>query len=364
MEAVTQTSAEDMVVANGEMEPKKNIAPHPWRRYFARMLDLFIYVVIWTFFQLLILRWNLTAHPFLDTLVGSYISCGFMILFEPILLATLGTTPGKWILGLVVRDSYGKKLTYSAGLARVLELFVKGLGFNLPIYSIVRLVISYGNCKKGEIMWWDDGITYEIKGNLTVRTIGFVASHIVLSLIALLMAFQAYLPANRGDLTAKEFYENCNQQIKFIGIEYGKTLGDDGRWKEKNENSYIEFFGGALPNYELTLEDGVVKGVTIEVEGKDAYLIPQESNAAIIIGVLSFVGAQKEINCINLQTSGVLKQLRKSCEDYEMEVAGVKITNRVEYRGYELYDNGDDVFLFPIEGEEQYFKNTFVMEKK
>ncbi len=362
-EETARLNTEELLISHQEVIPEKNIAPHPWRRYFARTFDLFGYSIIWIFIQQLILRWDLTAYSIIDTLVGSYVSCGLMLLLEPILLSSLGTTPGKWILGLVVRDSQGRKLTYRVALNRVLELFGKGMGFNIPIYSIVRLVSSYRDCEKGEIMWWDDGITYEVKGNLGLRSVAYVAFHIVMFFLVILIALQTYMPINRGDLTAKEFYENCNQQMKFLGVEYGKTLGEDGKWIDNNESFYIEYFGIELPTYELTLENGLVKEVKIETESQNGFGGAIENNADMAVGILSFVAAQKEINCISLHTKGVLDQLKKSFENYEMEVAGVKITNHVEYRGYELLDNVGGQVLFPIDGEELYFKRVFKMEK-
>jgi DNA-binding transcriptional MerR regulator len=86
-------------------------APHPWRRYFARTLDLFIYSAIWIAVCALIFRVNPGSRDF-NQLLNFLVPHGLTFIAEPILLSTLGATPGKWIFGLFVRNAAGGKLTF------------------------------------------------------------------------------------------------------------------------------------------------------------------------------------------------------------------------------------------------------------
>jgi hypothetical protein len=88
----------------------------PWRRFFARHFDLFLYSAIWMMLGFLLL----SEGPSTESGAGwmgaaNIIAIIMMVLVEPLLLSTWGTTPGKWLLGLSVRNNTGSKLTYSDG---------------------------------------------------------------------------------------------------------------------------------------------------------------------------------------------------------------------------------------------------------
>lgn len=56
----------------------------------------------------------------------------FLFLLEPILLATWGYTPGKWIMGLRVRREDGRKLTWEEGYERLGASSSAGPGWASP----------------------------------------------------------------------------------------------------------------------------------------------------------------------------------------------------------------------------------------
>ncbi|NMA24286.1 MAG: RDD family protein [Clostridiales bacterium] len=119
---------------------------HPWRRFLARQLDNEIYFIIWFAVSMLALRWN-TGRGLFVILLEAYITFFLMLLFEPLLLCTLGTTPGKWIFGLRVRDDRGGKLTYSSALLRTWRVFHYGYGFGIPFYNLYRNYKCYKICR-------------------------------------------------------------------------------------------------------------------------------------------------------------------------------------------------------------------------
>ena len=116
----------------GYFSLKKDSAPmvaYPWRRFFARWLDLFVYGLLWTAFGALVLRINL-PDIWILRLLSTYLNYLTMLVVEPILLATWGYTPGKWIFGLQVRDRDGGKISWRDAKNRTWLVFAKG--WSLP----------------------------------------------------------------------------------------------------------------------------------------------------------------------------------------------------------------------------------------
>ncbi|PKM51234.1 MAG: hypothetical protein CVV02_07705 [Firmicutes bacterium HGW-Firmicutes-7] len=335
------------------------IVPHPWRRYFARTLDLAFYGLIWIAFSYLVLRWNQGAG-FIISLINAYISIGLMLVIEPLLLSTWGTTLGKWVFGLVIRNINGKKLTYRQAYQRTFGVFSIGMGYNIPIYNIIREIKCYGACDQ-EAMSWEEDFTYLIKDIKLFRAIAYVGLTIAISAIGILVILQAQMPIHRGNITAEQYYENCNDIMSYSKIDYGKSLNKQGKWVENDSDGIviIELSSIPLPEHELIISEGIIKEVKIEIETDTNEWISDCINQKYI-AVMSFLAAQKEMNGIRLYRSGIVDKINNGFRDYSFVEGGIRVTNKVEYRGYELFG---DQHLFPIEGEKQYYHMVFTLEK-
>ena len=83
-------------------------------------------------------------------LPGSYEAllylCLPMVLVETAFLGTLGTTPGKAMLGVSVRDYRGRRLSFPMAFRRSLFVMVLGLGCFAPSLMLLALFFSW---------WWD-----------------------------------------------------------------------------------------------------------------------------------------------------------------------------------------------------------------
>jgi len=168
-----------------DMEPRLKM---PLRRFFARIFDLFCYGLIAlvlqelstepylftesNLFQLFFLT-ELYFFHLLDWLGGlalpfwlwsSILFWGgdtvgsvllMMLVLEPAMLAKFGTTPGKWLLGLAIRDYDDKCLNYEAALSRTWQVLWYGWGLNIPFYRLVRLGKSFLRCDRGEALRWE-----------------------------------------------------------------------------------------------------------------------------------------------------------------------------------------------------------------
>lgn len=332
---------------------------HPWRRYFARNLDIVIYDLIWSAFSLLALRWNTGSFSFL-ILLEVYISFGLMLIIEPILLSTLGTTPGKWIFGLRVRADDGSKLSYSAALRRTWGVFHYGYGFAIPIYSLYRNYQSYKICTDDSALQWDEDNAYTILDLKRRRIAAFIAAHLLLQFIAALLVLQADMPRHRGALTAKEFTQNMNDLMDYNKLDYGSHLDEKGHWTEDPSDGTvtIHIFTLLLPDFQITETNGEVTKISFEVIADENNMIINNFTNIMVLAVKSYVCAQKEENFFS-QLS-VIPRENTAFTNFEYTRAGITVKNSMSYEGYRLF--GRD-FLSPIKGEKQSFHLEFSMEK-
>ncbi len=116
LEAGAQTAVQQDV--QQDVQPKLHA---PWRRFFARMIDLLLYDLTW---MVILTSAGLCAAGNRGvTLLNDFLALLTMLLLEPLLLQKTGTTLGKWLLGLSVRNLSGAKLRYSEGLDRTARLW-------------------------------------------------------------------------------------------------------------------------------------------------------------------------------------------------------------------------------------------------
>lgn len=142
---------------------------HPWIRLFARSLDGIIASVV------ILGSWALISP---DSYIkwaysyGRYISITLILwtFIEALLLSTWGTTPGKWLLRVKVRDIDGKKLSYVKALYRALSVWALGEGCGVGIVSIITYTFSNFRLVSKGITVWDE------KGEFRVshKPVGYV----------------------------------------------------------------------------------------------------------------------------------------------------------------------------------------------
>lgn len=142
--------------------------PHPWRRFWARMLDYtfygFVLGVIFALCGIIIppMYWGLVGVGLI--FLWTFIEAGF--------LCTWGTTPGKAMLAMDVRKKEGGKLSYLDGINRSFSVWWLGLGAAIYPISIITMIVA---CTKlsnlGETTWDKKGdyvVSYGRVGPLRV----------------------------------------------------------------------------------------------------------------------------------------------------------------------------------------------------
>lgn len=144
----------------------------PWVRFFARTIDMFLFSMFAGFILGIVYE---SASKLNDYALGFIFTFGY-IFVEPIMLSTWGTTPGKALLNVRLRGQDGDKLSYSDGMNRAFQVWLKGLGAGIPIVALFTQVAAYNRLRnEGKTTWDRDGhFLYSHQDISPVRIMGTV----------------------------------------------------------------------------------------------------------------------------------------------------------------------------------------------
>jgi curved DNA-binding protein CbpA len=149
------------------------IPPRPWVRYFARFIDVYFGGMIvgttWVIFS------PTTYNKVFGINSNEYVTGAILyiiwLFFESMMLATLGTTLGKWVFNSKVVSIDGGKLKFSTALLRSFSMWFNGLGLMIPIVNFFTLSnsfiqlkdVNYGGFTKWDIQTKSAVITTKLK---------------------------------------------------------------------------------------------------------------------------------------------------------------------------------------------------------
>lgn len=246
----------------------------PWRRYFARVFDLLLAtLILWTILAL-VFRVNISNVGTMGEWLLGFVEWAIWIPLEGLLLSRWGTTPGKWLMGIRIEHEDGRKLTFVEAADRTWQVFVKGMGANIPIYNIYRLWKSYKAARDGnsdDLEWeWNTNSVQVVKEQECPgwRPVAFVGANVVIvGVLVLIGLFPGLHPPHRGsELTVEEFVKNYNSMARFHGYG-GKALQIDGTYGEESASGTVVVnLGGDSEDLVLRFEetDGILTKVSFE----------------------------------------------------------------------------------------------------
>ena len=336
----------------------------PWRRYFARLLDISLYTYFVMAFQAIVFHANMLTRSTFGNFLDTFIAFLIMMLVEPVLLSKLGTTPGKWLLGLRVTGTTGQPLSYLDALSRTVTVFWRGFGLNIPIYNLFRLWRAYKDCVAGELLDWECDSVIHLKDQKKWRTATYIVVNISLIVLLAFTLMIAALPQNQGDLTIAEFSENYNQLLDFYDLNTVKELSDSGNWvTRKLDDQNVTFFGDYYPpTFTYTEEGSVMTGLAFKTETRDSDAWVTPYNTEIALSILAYVSGQEGNKIISSDITELIKQIdARPFEDFQVTINGVSISCDYEHTGYDVVPGSGT--LFPNDdGEETYFSVVFTMK--
>lgn len=176
-------------------------SPHPWRRYFARILDNLLWGLFISFmigFVLAAIDPNLAVQftsifdipggRILDMILTQI----FAIIPNALLIGFTGGNLGKWLFGICVLDEANRPIGVARAFKREVRVFVFGLGLAIPIISLITLIMSFQTLRKdGKASWDKDmGLTVVQRKSGAAQYAGFAVG---LVLLIGLVAFVSWL---------------------------------------------------------------------------------------------------------------------------------------------------------------------------
>jgi len=221
----------------------------PFRRYFARNLDFFLYNVLFMLFCQLVLRINVSSgHPLLEFCTGFLAPLGLTLLLEPLMLHFFCTTPGKLLFGLKITRGDGSPLGLGEAFSRTVGVLVRGVGLNIPVITTITHGYSLYQIYKGRPLGWDydldavaywdgsrPGQSYWDSGKSFLKVILAGVLTVVCSFALFLGETQAMAPIHQGDMTVSQFVENFNDTRRFrlqADQRLDSLLTDDGTFEK------------------------------------------------------------------------------------------------------------------------------------
>lgn len=162
----------------------EDTAAHPWRRWFARIVDISLAAFVLGF-VLAALAPGLTL---LDSdILGSMVVLAAWLVAEPFVLGGLGTTPGKALMNIKLRQADGVRLLrLNQAFDRSFRVWFYGMAGGLPIVSLFTMANAYVKLdREGATPWDQRGGFVVTHGDLgTGRVVGIAASICFLLLFA------------------------------------------------------------------------------------------------------------------------------------------------------------------------------------
>ncbi|TVY10889.1 RDD family protein [Paenibacillus cremeus] len=151
----------------------------PWLRFWARAIDGALWGVLLT---LLLSSLSFGSGDTNQTLLFNVLLLATWIFIEAGLLSTVGTTLGKFVLGIEVTSALGQKLTYRQALRRSLQVWWLGQALGIPIIMYVTNLAAYRKLSRDGETRWDAQLGLQVT-HRPIRVVG--TSGIVLTFVAL-----------------------------------------------------------------------------------------------------------------------------------------------------------------------------------
>ena len=150
----------DKSTASNEIITSKSIAAptehrHPWRRYFARIFDIYVFAMLGSFGIGLLFPslFDNSDQKQNDAVLNIALVAAY-VPFEAFCLYAFGTTIGKSLYKIKLMK-VGRSITLYDGLRRAFAVWLKGMGAGIPIVTLFTLISAYNTLKSRGATSWD-----------------------------------------------------------------------------------------------------------------------------------------------------------------------------------------------------------------
>lgn len=133
-----------------ENEQEESPQVRPWVRYWARSFDL----VVFSYISVFILYYLAYRYSF-EINYSRYIGFLSSMVLVSFCLSIFGTTPGKWLLRVCVRQNSGEKLSFWMAIKREFYVWFFGYGMLVPVLNVFVMLYQYSFLKSNGETYWD-----------------------------------------------------------------------------------------------------------------------------------------------------------------------------------------------------------------
>lgn len=338
---------------------------HPWRRFFARTIDLSLFSLLMEFVLLVIFRLRPIPGDFQQLLLG--LLFGFLYLpVEAWLLHQFGTTPGKWAMGIRLEWIEGGNLPYLEAIYRSWRVHKHGMAFGIPIAQLYFLATSYcyltGTSTKRwnkyneridppVDMDWDEDteiIYSDWEGKSRWRILLLMLVFVSLVTVTVCDCFK---PAHRSnELTVAQFAENYNSTVRILDNNgYFTVMEPDGTLSKETDDyvAVVIEIGGEMVDdsrrdFCYQTEDGILRSMTWENSWEDVwYLHPLSGGSLFYEAAVTMLLSQPDCELSDVFDFARLWEKHLDTENAEFSYQNIEVRWRL---GYENVRHHEGIF--------------------
>lgn len=134
---------------------------HPWRRFFARFVEIgmtgsmLFFILMFVFSAAMPKQADEFLKVIENPIVASVVVYFSLIPIEAAMLSLYGTTPAKWLFGIRISHPAGRLLSFSEAFYRELIVFSHGVFFGIPFIALIPQLFAYRRLKNTGTTLWD-----------------------------------------------------------------------------------------------------------------------------------------------------------------------------------------------------------------
>lgn len=267
-------------------DPAQDAVPrYPWRRLFARGLDLYLCGRLFQLLRVLITKESNLNRGSGDAWLVALASAVLLLFLEPLCLRFFRATPGKWVFRLRLSRDDGRPLGYLEGLGRTAQALLLGCGLELPLVGIVTRALAFRRDRQGWQQPWerDDQLyadTAPDKDFPVLRGVLLYAAAFGLTLLPLIGGelLASRLPYPHPD-TVAQFAANYNHTLDYTSagqrVSPTSYLTPEGTFAPAPEDGTIVFgLSEEFPDFTYSLgSDGALTRVALDLDASTDFVL-------------------------------------------------------------------------------------------
>lgn len=189
MTELSNTQDQIVETSSTPASPPLPVSVYAWRRFFARTVDhstsglLALFVMAFAVNLLFPDKAKDFAEALGNKVTASFFVVALSIPIEAVLLSMAGNTPAKWLFGISVRTTSGRKLSFGQALKRSFWVALQGEALGIPFVAFFTQFFAYRRLTETGTTLWDAAAECVV----THKTWG--AARTIVCVVAVLLVF-------------------------------------------------------------------------------------------------------------------------------------------------------------------------------